>query len=233
PGRRERLIRPERVLALADEMVIHLVRAHDVVELLEREVEDVFLLTKHVGLHEPLGLFQESPLVDEVAADHAVLRILPVPAEGTDAVDHPLGFIGLALSVWQGQQARQHFLFLLPRLQLPMLEAPLASARLEVLDVAEEHGHEHGGAFAPTWPRDVDLADAAHAVLVEVGLNGISGCEPTFERRHRLQRTASYRARKCAGGSSASTCRAPGASWRRSSSADARRILRRGSLGLR
>ena len=34
PGRRERLVRPERVLALADELVIHLVRAHDVVELL-------------------------------------------------------------------------------------------------------------------------------------------------------------------------------------------------------
>ena len=99
PGRRERLIRPERVLTLADELVIHLVRAHDVVEFLEAEVEDVFLLTKHVGLHEALGLFQQGLLVDEVAADHAVLRILPVPDEGPDPVDHPLGLLGLPLPV--------------------------------------------------------------------------------------------------------------------------------------
>src|SRR6266702_1794655 len=38
PGRCERLIRPERVLAPADELVIHVVRAHDVVELLEPQV---------------------------------------------------------------------------------------------------------------------------------------------------------------------------------------------------
>src|SRR5436305_12053765 len=35
----------------------------------EREVEDVFLLTKHVGLQEALGFFQHGPLVHEVAAD--------------------------------------------------------------------------------------------------------------------------------------------------------------------
>ena len=95
PGRRERLIRPERLLALADELVIHVARAHDVLELLEPEVEDVLLLTKHVGLHEALGFFQQGLLVDEVAADHAVLRILPVPDEGPDPVDHPLGLFGL------------------------------------------------------------------------------------------------------------------------------------------
>src|ERR1700694_2878496 len=57
PGRRQRLIRPERVLALGDELIIHVVRAHDVLELLEREVEDVLLLTKHMGLNEAPGLF--------------------------------------------------------------------------------------------------------------------------------------------------------------------------------
>jgi hypothetical protein len=65
------LIGPERVLALGDELVIHLVRAHDVVELLEREVEDVLPLTKHVGLDEALGFFQQGLLIDEVAADEA------------------------------------------------------------------------------------------------------------------------------------------------------------------
>jgi hypothetical protein len=55
---------------------------------------------------------------------------------------------------------------------LPSLfESPPADAALEVPDVAGDHGHEHDGAFAPTWPRDVDLADAAHAVLVEPSLN--------------------------------------------------------------
>jgi hypothetical protein len=62
-----------------------------------------------------------------------------------------------------------------------LLEAPLAGARLEVLDVAEDHGHERGGAFAPARPRDVDLADAAHAVLVEVGLDGVSRFPPARE----------------------------------------------------
>ena len=29
----------------------------------------------------------------------------------------------------------------------PLLEAPLAGARLEVIDVAEDHGQQRGGAF--------------------------------------------------------------------------------------
>ena len=197
PGRRERLIRPERVLALADELVIHLVRAHDVVELLEREVEDVFLLAKHVGLHEALGFFQQGLLVDEVAADHAVLRILPVPDEGPDPVDHPLGLFGLPLPVRQGPQALQHLLLLLPGLLPPLLEAPLAGARLEVLDVAEDHGHERGGAFAPARPRDVDLADAAHAVHVEQGLDGVPRFPPDL--RAWAARPGSPRPRRAAG----------------------------------
>src|ERR1700730_12809718 len=105
PGRRERLIRPERVLAPADELVIHVVRARDVVELWEPQVEDVFLLTKHVGLYEALGLLQQGLLVHEVAADHAVLRVLPIPDEGPHPVDHPLGLFGLPLPVRQGPQA--------------------------------------------------------------------------------------------------------------------------------
>jgi hypothetical protein len=49
------LIRPERILALANELVIHLIRAHDVLDLLEREIENVLPITEHVGLHEALG----------------------------------------------------------------------------------------------------------------------------------------------------------------------------------
>jgi phosphoenolpyruvate synthase/pyruvate phosphate dikinase len=43
------LIRPKCVLALADELVIHLIRSRDVVELGEREVEDVLLLDLEAG----------------------------------------------------------------------------------------------------------------------------------------------------------------------------------------
>src|SRR2546425_2871727 len=132
-------------------------------------------------MREALGFFQQGLLVNEVAADHAVLRILPVPDEGPDPVDHPLRLFGLPLSVWQDPQALQQLLFLLPGLLPPLLEAPLAGARLEVLDVAEDYGHERGGAFAPTQPRDVDLADAAHAVLVEVGPDGVAGFPPALE----------------------------------------------------
>src|SRR6185436_17847568 len=87
PGWRERLIRPESVLAPADELVIDAVGAHDVMEFREREVEDVLLLAEYVGPHEALGLCQQGPLVHEVAADHAVLRILPVSDEGPYPVD--------------------------------------------------------------------------------------------------------------------------------------------------
>ena len=77
------------------------------------------------GSHEALGLLQQGLLVDEVAADHAVLRVLPVPDEGPDPVDHPLGLVGLLLPVRQGPQALQHLLLLLPRLLPALLEAPL------------------------------------------------------------------------------------------------------------
>src|SRR3954454_3947753 len=91
----------------------------------EREVEDVLLLTKHVGLHEAPGLFQQGLLVREVAADDEVLRILPVPDEGPDAVDHPLGLFGLRPPVWQQHHPIQQLLFLHLGLLPPLIEAPL------------------------------------------------------------------------------------------------------------
>jgi hypothetical protein len=62
-----------------------------------------------------------------------------------------------------------------------LLEAPHASARLEVPDVVEDDGHERGGAFAPARSRDIDLADAPHAVLVEVGPDGVACFLPARE----------------------------------------------------
>src|SRR3712207_7567611 len=49
---------------------------------------------------------------------------------------------GLPLPVRQGPQALQQLLFLLQGLLPPLLEAPPAGAGLEVLDVAEDQGHE-------------------------------------------------------------------------------------------
>src|SRR5262249_41170477 len=156
------------------ELVVHPIRAHDVVELVEREIEDVFLLAQHVGVNEAPGLFEQGLLVHEVAADLSVLWILPVPTEGADAIDHPLGLFGFPIPVRQSPQAREQFLFLMASLLPPLLETPLAGARLEVLDVAEDQGHERAGAFAPTRSRDVDLADAACAVLIEPAANCVS-----------------------------------------------------------
>ena len=82
-----------------------MMRAHDVLDLLEPEVEDVFLLAKHAGLHEAVGFFQQGLLVDEVAADHAIFRVLPVSDEGADPLDHALGLVGLPFPVRQGPQA--------------------------------------------------------------------------------------------------------------------------------
>src|SRR6478735_3266195 len=131
-----------------------------------------------MGLNEALGLLQQSLLVHEVAADHAVLRVLPVPDEGPHPVDHPLRLFGLPLPVREGPQALQYVLFLRPCLLPPLIEAPRAGARLEVLDIAEDHGNERGGTLTPTRPGDVDLADAAHAVLCEPRLDGVSRLPP-------------------------------------------------------
>src|SRR5690606_35807588 len=84
PGWRERLERPELVLASTDEPVIDLPRAHDVPELRERQEEDVVPLPQRAGPDQAVGLVQQSLLVDEVATDHAVLRMLPVPDEVPD-----------------------------------------------------------------------------------------------------------------------------------------------------
>src|SRR5690242_10743018 len=108
-------------------------------ELLKAEIEDVLLLAKHVGLHKMLRLPQQGLLVDEVAADHAALRIFPVADEGPDAVDHPLGLCRLLLSVWQGAQAPQHFTLLRLRFLETLLEALPPRTGPEVLDVAENH----------------------------------------------------------------------------------------------
>ena len=60
-------------------------------------------------------------------------------------------------------------------------------ARLEVPDVAEDQGQERGGAFAPTRPRDVDLAHAAHAVLIEPGEDRVARFLPAREPGHLVQ----------------------------------------------
>ena len=149
--------------------------------LLEPEIEDVFLLAQHAGLHEAVGFFHQGLLINEVTADHSVLRIFPVPCERPDPVNHPLGLFGLPLSVRQGPQALQQLLFLLPGLLPSLLEVPRGGARLEVLDVAENHGHEHRRVLAPTRSRDVDLADAAHTVCVEPRPDGVSRFAPARE----------------------------------------------------
>src|SRR5262249_5513066 len=159
--------RPEIVLALADELVIHLVRSHDVLEFLEREIEDVFLLTKHLGLHEALGFFEQGLLVDEVAADHAILRVLPIAYEGADPVDHPLGGAVPLLSVRHGRLAPAVLRLVVPGYLPSWVEALLAGAGRDVLNVAAENRQQRCGAFAPARPRHVHLADPAHAVLVE------------------------------------------------------------------
>src|SRR5580658_1831967 len=58
PRRCERSVRPERILAPADQLLVDLLRPQDLVELLQREEEDVFLRSENAGLHEALGLFQ-------------------------------------------------------------------------------------------------------------------------------------------------------------------------------
>src|SRR6185503_20282401 len=106
-------------------------------------------------------------LIHEVTAHHGVLRILPVAGERPEPVDRAFRLFGFLLPVGQRTQSRQELLFLLSRLLPALLEALLAGARLEVRDVSEEDGHEHRGSLAPTRPRDIDLASAAHTVFVE------------------------------------------------------------------
>jgi hypothetical protein len=142
------------------------------VELLERQIEDIFLVAKHAGTHEALSFFQQALLVDEVAADHAVLRRLPLSDEGPYPVDHAFGHLGLVLPVGQAPQTLQHLLFLIPGLLPPSLEAPFALAALKVLELPRMMGKS---AVGRSLQRGliVDLADAAHAVFVEEGADGV------------------------------------------------------------
>src|SRR4026207_2268312 len=50
---------PRLVFARLNAPVVPLARAHDLLDLLEPEIEDVFLLTKHAGLDETPGFFQQ------------------------------------------------------------------------------------------------------------------------------------------------------------------------------
>ncbi len=68
-----------------------------------------------------------------------------------------------------------------------MLGTPLAGAGFEVLDVAEDHGQQCARTFAPTRPGDVDLADAAHAVLIEPTPDGVSSFTSARERRQLVE----------------------------------------------
>src|SRR5260370_1340074 len=115
-----------------------------------------------------------------------------VPAETGKPTSAPVGRPSVRSApprARQGAQALQQLLFLRPRLLPPLLEALLAGARREVLDVAEDHGHERGGAFAPTRPRDVDLADAAHAVHVEEGPDSVPRFPPARKFWQLVQET--------------------------------------------
>ena len=150
PRWRQGLERAEVVLAPADEFVVHLMRAHDVVQLLEREEEDVVGVADHAGADETLRLAHEGPFVDEVSADQAVLGILPVPDERADAIDHLLGLLRLARAVRQRPQALEQLPFLLPGLLPSALEAPVAFAGLERRDVGEDHRHERRRSLGPT-----------------------------------------------------------------------------------
>src|SRR6185437_842895 len=150
---------------------------------LEREVEDVLLLTEHAGTYEALGLSQQRLLVDEVAADHAVLRILAVPHERPHEVDPALRLAGLPLAVRQRPQALQQFPLLFGGLFATVLEATPARTGLEAPDVAEDQRHQRGRPLAPARPGDVHLAGAAHPVALEVGLDRVARRGPALQRR--------------------------------------------------
>ena len=66
----------------------------DVLQLLESEEEDVFGRSEDVRLRKVFGLLHQGTLVDEIAADHVVLRIFPISDVGTQAVDHRFGLGG-------------------------------------------------------------------------------------------------------------------------------------------
>ena len=62
-----------------------------------------------------------------------------------------------------------------------------ASPGSKFLTLERIMGRSVDGLFAPPRPRDVDLADAAHAVRVEVGRNGVLRFLPAREGGERVQ----------------------------------------------
>src|SRR4029078_7312526 len=124
-------------LSFADEVVIHLVRANDVVQLRNCEEEDVFPVAKDVRPHETIRFFQQRQPVREVAVDHEVLRILAVSAEGAEPGDHPLGLF--AFSSPSGS-ARRRF------------STSSSFARATSSPCSKRRSPAPGSAFL-TWPR--------------------------------------------------------------------------------
>src|SRR5215472_4097105 len=160
-------------------MFVHTIGANHVVDFREREVEDVLSILEHLCLDEAVRLMQQRLLVDEMAADDAELRILAVAGEGLESVDHPSRLAGFRRPVRQSAQPFQERVFGPLRLLLALLHLPLGGTGLEIPDVAEDEGEQGGGAFAPSWSGDVDLAGAAHAIAVEVALNRVPRFAPT------------------------------------------------------
>lgn len=90
--------------------------------------------------------------VDEVAADHSVLRILPVTGERPDPVDHAFRIFGLPLPVRQRAQALQQLVFLLPGLLPFLLEAAPGSKFLTLPRSALRSGDPAARAARPARP---------------------------------------------------------------------------------
>lgn len=78
-----------------------------------------------------------------------------------------LRLIGFLLAVRKLPQPLEHIAFLRERFVSSLLELSPTLARREHLHVAEDQRDQRRRCFGPTCPRDVELAGAAHAVLVE------------------------------------------------------------------
>ena len=157
-GWRERPVGTEIMLALLDELLVDVMGAHDFVEFLETEIENVFPVVQHSVGDETVGLGHQCLFVDGVAADHGVLRIFPVADEGPDTVDLFLGLCSFLMSVGQSQQAFEHFALFRSRIAAALREASLRLARLHVRDVSEDERQERRWLFVPSRSGDVDLA---------------------------------------------------------------------------